>query len=101
MLKGWNMIVIFSENSLLYFQNIQEASYIFRIYKKPLISSEYTPWGGATTAATAAAAEELFEQSRSQSHRAQEKIHVSGNPSLRYISNPDVRPFFDIFQHII
>ena len=37
LLKGWNMIVIFSENSLLYFQNIQEASYIFRIYKKPLI----------------------------------------------------------------
>ena len=40
------MIIIFSENSFLYFWNIQKASYIFRIYKKPLISSEYTPLGG-------------------------------------------------------
>ena len=39
--------------------------------------------GAATTTTAAAAAEEFFEQARSQSHRAQEKIHVSGNPSLR------------------
>ena len=32
LLKGWNLIVIFSENNLLYFQNIQIASYMFRIY---------------------------------------------------------------------
>ena len=40
---------------------------------------------GATATTTTVTAEEFFEQARQQSHRAQEKLHVSGTPSLRYI----------------
>ena len=67
-------------------------NYIYNNYSG---SAPYENSGAAVTAATAATAattEELFEQSRSQSHPAQEKIHVSGNPSLRYkkyIYNPN------------
>ena len=82
LLKGWNMIVIFSENSFLYFWNIHKVSYIFGIYKKPLVSSEYTPLGGgaattATTATTAAAttAREEFPSTHLPFSPAQEKIY--------------------------
>ena len=72
LLKGWNMIVIFSENNLLYFQNIQIASYMFRIYT---FGGGAAATATATATATAATAQEEFPSTHLPFSPAQEKIY--------------------------